>query len=40
MAHTATTRVEAFDPLHEESPEYARNCWGIATEDDKQKPVS
>lgn len=40
MAHTAITRAEAFDPLHEESLEYARKCWGIETEDGEQKPVS
>jgi len=40
MAHTATTRAEAFDPLHEESPEYARKCWGLTTEDSEQQPVS
>jgi IS4 transposase len=40
MAHTAITRAEAFDPLQQKSPEYARKCWGIETEDGKQKPVS
>lgn len=39
MAHTATTRAEAFDPLTEESPEYARKCWGLPTEDGKQESV-
>lgn len=40
MAHTATTRAEAFDPLYEKSADYARKCWGLTTSDGEQKAVS
>lgn len=40
MAYTATTRTEAFDPLHEKSADYVRKCWGLTTEDSERKPVS
>jgi len=40
MAHTATTRAEAFDPLEESPADYARKCWGLPTETGEQQPVS
>ena len=40
MAHTATTRAEAFEPLHEKSEKIARLAWGLPTEDGTQKPLS
>ncbi|AJF27943.1 MULTISPECIES: hypothetical protein [Haloarcula] len=40
MAHTATTRAEAFEPLHEKSDKHARLVWGLQTEDGSQKPLS
>lgn len=40
MAHTTTTRKEAFAPLHDGSAEYARQCWGIPDPNHEQRPVS
>lgn len=40
MAHTATTRAEAFEPMHEEPEKIARLAWGIQIEDETQKPLS
>lgn len=40
MAHTDTTRKEAFAPLHDESAVYARQCWGITDPDHERRPVS
>lgn len=40
MAHTATTRAEAFEPLHEKSDDYAHACWGITDDETEQKPIS
>ena len=40
MAHTATTRAEAFEPLYDQSDDYAHRCWGLTNSDFEQEPVS
>lgn len=40
MAHTTTTRAEAFEPLRDQSDDYARRCWGLDGNDLEQEPVS
>ena len=40
MVHTATTRVKAFEPLHEKSEKHARMVWELQTQDVTQKPLS
>jgi putative transposase len=39
MAHTTITRKEALAPLHEEEPDYVKQCWGITEPEESPQPL-